>query len=201
MLAKLEHMAPTVSRASRREPPSSVHQMRVTLKGSRPPIWRRVLVKSDISLHRLHLTLQVVMGWTNTHLYQFELDRESYGEPHPDYEGTMLNARTMKLSRIAPCATRRFTYRYDFGDGWGHEVVVEKIFQGQQGVHYPICLGGKRACPPEDCGGIGGYADFLAAIRNPRHPEHESMLDWIGGEFHPEAFDIEDVKAGLRSSP
>ncbi len=140
------------------------------------------------------------MGWLNSHLYEFEVDGNDYGEPHPDYGGTMLNARAAKLSWIAPVAAMRFTYRYDFGDGWEHEIVVEKILPVQKGVQYPICLAGKRACPPEDCGGIDGYADFLAAIQDPRHPEHKSMLDWIGGEFYPEEFDIEGVNAVLRHS-
>ncbi len=183
---------------SRRVIPRTVHQIRMTLNGIRPRILRRLLVKSDSNLHRLHRTLQVAMGWLNSHLYEFEVDGNDYGEPHPDYEGTMLNSRTTKLSRIAPVAATRFTYRYGFGDDWEHEIVVGKILPVPKGVQYPICLAGKRACPPEGCGGIAGYADFLAAIRNPRRPEHKSMLDWIGGQFHPEAFDIEGVSVALR---
>ncbi len=183
---------------SRRAPSATVHQIKVTLKGIRPPIWRRFQVKSDINLHRLHWTLQPVMGWLNSHLYEFAIDGKDYGEPHPDYGGTMLNARAVKLSQIAPVAPVRFTYRYDFGDGWEHEVLVERILPAQSGVQHPTVLAGKRACPPEDCGGMGGYADFLAAIRNRRHPEHESMLEWIGGGFDPEAFDLGEINDVLR---
>lgn len=174
----------------------TTHQLRITLRGSRPPIWRRALVKSDISLRRLHRILQIVMGWTDSHLYEFEVHGNDYGDPHPDYGGTMLSARTMKLNRAVPAAGERFVYRYDFGDGWEHDVVVEKVLV-EQAHRHAVCLGGKRSCPPEDCGGIGGYAEFLAALGDPRHPEHESMRDWIGGEFDPEEFDIEGVNAVL----
>ena len=112
----------------------------------------------------------------------------------------MLNARAKRLNHIAPVVPVKFIYRYDFGDGWEHEIVVERILPIRRGDQHPICLAGKRACPPEDCGGIAGYADFLAAIRTPRHPEHESMLDWIGGEFDPEAFDLGEINAVLRRS-
>ncbi len=188
------------STTTRRVPSATVHQIKVTLKGIRPPVWRRFQVKSDINLHKLHRTLQPVMGWLNSHLYEFVIDGNDYGEPHPDYGGTMLDARAVKLNHIAPVAPVRFIYRYDFGDGWEHEVVVERILPTPRRVQHPTCLAGKRACPPEDCGGIGGYADFLAAIRNPRHPEHESMLEWIGGGFDPEAFDLREVNAALRRS-
>jgi hypothetical protein len=89
-------------------------------------------------------------------------------------------------------------YEYDFGDGWEHEILLEKVLRPDPAVQYPRCLGGARACPPEDCGGAGGYADFLQAISDPDHEEHDEYLDWIGGEFDPEEFELDEVDAGLR---
>jgi len=176
----------------------TVHQLKVTLKGSKPPIWRRIQVPSDTSLYRLHLILQVVMGWTNSHLYQFVVGRTYYGDPDPDYGGEMKNARTRKLSQVAPAEKDRFVYEYDFGDDWEHDILVEKVLPAVPGVRYLACLGGKRACPPEDCGGIWGYAELLEAIKDPNHPEHEEMVEWVGGEFDPEAFDLEEINESLR---
>ena len=93
----------------------------------------------------------------------------------------------------------KFLYEYDFGDGWEHELLLEKMLPKDMETRYPICLAGKRACPPEDCGGIWGYSDFLAAIRDPTHPEHDEMLEWVGGEFDPDAFDADEVNMELQS--
>jgi Plasmid pRiA4b ORF-3-like protein len=103
-----------------------------------------------------------------------------------------------RLSRVVASGIKKFTYTYDFGDNWDHAILVEKTLEAEPGVRYPRCVGGKRACPPEDCGGPWGYGDFLEAVGDPRHPEHEEMLEWAGGEFDPEAFDIETVNEELR---
>jgi hypothetical protein len=184
---------------SRRRAPESIHQLKITLKGSKPPIWRRVLVPSDTSLPKLHAIFQVVMGWQDYHLHQFTVGETSYGEPDPDGMLNLRNERNVRLNRIAPAAKHRFAYEYDFGDGWDHAVLVEKVLPPEPGATYPVCIAGKRACPPEDCGGIWGYADFLEAISDPDHEEHDSMLEWIGGEFDPEAFDLAEVNRRLRS--
>ena len=185
--------------ASRQPAKGSVYQITVALKGSRPRIWTRVRVRRDVSLHRLHHALQAVMGWQDAHLYEFEIAGIEYGEPHPDYGGAMKNARTQTLGRAVGGEGSKFVYRYDFGDGWEHELVVGRILPAQRGVRYPVCVGGGRACPPEDCGGVGGYAEFLKAVHHPAHAEHERWLAWIGGEFDPEAFDLASVNARLRS--
>lgn len=187
--------------AKKRTITSDIYQIKVTLKHSQPPIWRRIQVPADVSLARLHRILQAVMGWEDYHLHQFIVDGEYYGEPHPDYEvwgPEMRDERRFTLEQLVPEEGLKFRYEYDFGDGWEHELLVEKILPAEPGASYPRCIKGKRACPPEDVGGVWGYADFVEVIRDPDHPEHEEWLEWVGGEFDPEAFDLEEVNAGLK---
>ncbi len=174
-----------------------IYQLKVTLKGSKPPIWRRIQVPSDTRLGKLHRILQVVMGWTDSHLHQFIVGQTYYGVPDPDFGTDVRSERTVPLNRVLQEPKDKIVYEYDFGDSWEHEVLLEKVLPPDPETRYPMCLTGKRACPPEDCGGIWGYAEFLEAIRSPEHEEHESMLEWIGGSFDPEEFDVDDVNAGL----
>ncbi|HUV44440.1 MAG TPA: tetratricopeptide repeat protein [Dehalococcoidales bacterium] len=177
------------------------YQIKVTLKGSKPPIWRRLQVPGDISLHNLHLTVQVAMGWTNSHLYRFDIEGEQYGEPHPKDKLHGLarrNSRTTKLSRVVPMGKSKFIYEYDFGDGWEHQIVVEKILPAQAGVSYLVCMTGRRACPPEDCGGVWGYARLLELFSDPTHEEYDEMREWLGGDFNPEEFDLEGTNDALK---
>ena len=155
----------------------------------------------DVTLARLHRILQAVMGWLDYHLHQFIIDGTYYGEPHPDYEDwlEMKDERRFRLHQVAPGEGFRFTYEYDFGDSWGHTLLVEKVFPPEPGVRYPVCVKGRRACPPEDVGGIWGYYGFLEAMQDPDHPDHEMYTEWIGGEFDPEAFDLDEVNAALRA--
>jgi hypothetical protein len=178
--------------------PSEIYQLKVTLRYSKPPIWRRILERGDTTLARLHDILQVAMGWTDSHLHQFVVGTTSYGPVDPYNELDVENERSVRLSEVAPQAKARFTYEYDFGDGWLHQIVVERVRPAEEGTRYPVCVAGKRACPPEDCGGIWGYESFLESIRDPTHPEHADMLAWAGGSFDPEAFDLEDVNRQLR---
>jgi hypothetical protein len=175
-----------------------VYQIKVTLKGSKPPIWRRLQVTTDTPLARLHRILQRVMGWEGSHLYQFVIGGITYGEPAMLGELDAKDARTVTLEILVPREKSKFLYEYDFGDSWDHELLVEKRLPFEAGKRYPVCLTGRRACPPEDCGGIWGYASFLEAIRDPEHPEHEEMLEWVGGEFDPEAFDLDEVNMELQ---
>jgi hypothetical protein len=175
----------------------NVYQMKVTLEDISPPIWRRIQVTSATTLYGLHKILQVAMDWSGAHLHQFVIDGIHYGEPSPDYSFKMKNEKTVKLSQVVSGENTKFYYEYDFGDSWYHKILVEKILPLEPDKHYPICLKGKRACPPEDCGGIGGYYEFLEVIRNPDHPEHEHMLEWAGGSFDPEAFDLDKINRRL----
>jgi hypothetical protein len=176
----------------------TIYQLKVTLRESKPPIWRRIQAPSDISLARLHQILQVVMGWTDSHLHQFIVGGTIIGVPDPDFGVEVKNERTVRLSQVVRGEKSKFVYEYDFGDGWQHDILVEKVLQAEPGARYPICLAGKRACPPEDCGGVWGYDDLLEVIRNPDNPEHDEMLEWLGGDFDPEAFDVDAVNQELR---
>jgi hypothetical protein len=179
--------------------PTSIHQLKVTLVGIRPPVWRRIQVASSITMRRLHDVIQATMGWTQSHLYEFEVDGVRFGEPDPDFDDgmTVRSAKSTPLRRVAPVAGATFSYQYDFGDNWQHQVLVEQVLPPEPGVVYPRCLAGRRACPPEDVGGIWGYQEFLEAIRDPEHEEHASMLEWVGGAFNPDAFDLRAVNQDL----
>jgi len=174
-----------------------IYQLKVTLRGSRPPIWRRVLVPGKFSLHKLHQAIQLVMGWTESHLHQFIIDGQYYSIPSSEDYEPVRDERRHSLSQIATREKRKFFYEYDFGDSWEHEIVVEKILSPESGVKYPACIKGKRACPPEDIGGLWGYETFLEAIGDPHHEEHDSYLEWVGGDFDPEACDLGEINQAL----
>ncbi len=152
----------------------------------------------DLTLPRLHTVLQVVMGWSNSHLHQFKVGDVCYAEPHEEFEPGPIDYRRISLNQIAPRRGSTCIYEYDFGDGWEHLIEVEDELPVESVTDpLPRCLGGERACPPEDCGGPYGYAEFLEAIRDPRHPEHDGSLEWAGRDFDPEAFDPERVNRVL----
>lgn len=138
------------------------------------------------------------MGWEGYHLYQFVVGDITYDDPRMLEEMDGEDARNVTLAVIVPGEKFKFIYEYDFGDGWEHELLIVKILPFEGEKTYPVCLTGKGACPPEDCGGIWGYADFLEAIHDPQHPEYEEMLEWVGGAFDPEAFDPDEVNAKLQ---
>ncbi|MGF1569602.1 MAG: plasmid pRiA4b ORF-3 family protein [Nodosilinea sp.] len=175
-----------------------IFQLKITLRGAKPPIWRRVQVPSDITLGKLHKIIQLTMGWYDCHLHEFEIHGQSYGQPMPDYDFDILSERNVRLNQVVTGEKFKFSYMYDMGDGWDHEILVEKVLPPDPEVRYPACIKGKRACPPEDCGGVWGYADFLEIIQDPKHSEHDEMLDWAGGSFDPEAFDLEETNQQLK---
>jgi hypothetical protein len=179
---------------------SEIYQLKVSLRYIRPPIWRRVQVSSDITLAKLHRIIQAAMGWYDSHLHQFIVGETYYGVPSIDEfsELELKDERKARLSHVLSKSKQNIVYEYDFGDGWEHPILLEKVLQAAPGVRYPRCIGGARACPPEDCGGAGGYANFLAAIRDPDHEEHDEYLEWIGGEFDPEEFNLEEFDTALR---
>ena len=180
--------------------PRTIYQIKVTLNDSKPPIWRRFLVEDKTTLLKLHDILQIVMGWTNSHLHHFIIDGEFYSEPFDDEFGVETkDSSRYKLNQFVGRDGFKFRYEYDFGDSWLHDLVVEKILPAEKGARYPVCVAGKRACPPEDVGSIPGYEDFLKAISNPKHPEHEQMLEWVGGDFDSEKFSVDEVNKALRN--
>lgn len=171
-------------------PNGQILQLKVSLRDVKIPIWRAVQVPGDGTLRQLHEILQLTMGWQNSHLHEFRVDGVSYGEPSVELGPEYQDARRFRLSRVAPKPGAQFTYLYDFGDGWEHDVVVEKVLASEPRVRYPLCLAGRGACPPEDVGGPWGYEEFLAAIRDPGHEQHDELLEWAGGPFDPERFDV-----------
>ena len=174
--------------------PTTIYEIKVSLYGSKPAIWRSIQVSADITLYKLHKIIQEVMGWEDMHLHQFVIgnDRYKVRDPHADLEmdESGKNERTHRLRQVVPEVGFQFCYEYDFGDGWKHTLAVERVFAPEEDVKYPRCTAGARACPPEDVGGIHGYSEFLEALRDPNHPAHQEMTDWIGRTFDPEVFDL-----------
>ncbi|MHB0958254.1 MAG: plasmid pRiA4b ORF-3 family protein [Pirellulaceae bacterium] len=175
----------------------TAYQLKIVLAETRPPIWRRVQTQ-DCNLTKLHTIIQRAMGWYGGHLWAFDIDGEQYGEnPWGDSDMDMLSSRSIKLSQLVDDGVKKFRYIYDFGDNWEHIVTVEKSLDADPTAKYPRCTAGKRACPPEDCGGPWSYDEFLVAISDPKHKEHKELLEWVGGEFDPEKFDLSKVNQQL----
>lgn len=178
-----------------------LYQLKITLKWSQPAIWRRVVVRADMPLDRLHGLIQITMGWTGSHLHQFIVGRTFYGKPDPEFAdmgSETLNEKRYTVADLAPAAKKKFIYEYDFGDGWQHEVKVEKVLPPDATFKCPVCLAGANACPPEDCGGIGGYYNLIESMADPKHPEHADMKEWIGGDLDVARFDLNEVNAVLK---
>ena len=182
--------------------PVEIYQIKVTLRDSQPLIRRRIQVRSDTTLAMLHKILQCVMGWEDSHLHQFVIRDERYRVPDLEDVGPRKtkDERKYKLRDVVSAEGAQFGYDYDFGDNWEHILEIEKTLPPEEGVRYSLCLAGARACPPEDVGGIPGYENFLEAITDPKHPEHEELKEWIGGTFDPEAFDLDEVNRLLRAA-
>ena len=172
-----------------------VYQFKITLLGIGPSIWRRIQTE-DCTLDRLHEHIQTAMGWTNSHLHQFVINKQLYGDPmlmednfeELEYE----DSTSVTLTDILPKSGKRFRFRYeyDFGDGWEHEVLFECVLPAEKGVRYPRCVEGERSCPPEDVGGTGGYQEFVTAIANPKHKRHKEFMEW-SGPYDPEKFEAQ----------
>ena len=168
--------------------------IKVTLRDVSPPIWRRLRVPSDIPLPRLHAVLQAAMGWTDMHLHLFRVDEHHFAPPHFDLDFAADSAG-VTLADLAPEKGARISYEYDFGDGWEHDVIVEDVLPDP--CAEPRCLEGRRACPPEDCGGPPGYERLLEVLADPADPEHETLREWVAGAAGEEGFDAEafDLRA------
>ena len=179
-------------------PPKSVYRLKISLCDAKPAIWRRIEVPDNTRLDHLHLMIQAAMGWSNGHLHMFEIDGQHLGMRLDDFGNDIDDEKKHQLGDLVCREKVRFRYIYDFGDNWEHDVVVEKITPPEPGAKYPRCTAGARACPPEDVGSTWGYAEFLKAIKDPEHDERDSMLEWIGGQFDPEAFDVQDADAAVR---
>ena len=174
------------------------YQVKITLEHISPPIWRRVLVRSDITLETLHRIIQTVMPWDGGHLHEFEINRLRYGS-QDEYYGVDpdFSEDETRLFEVLGQVKAKGRYEYDFGDSWRHEILIEKVLELDETLAYPLCIDGRRAGPPDDCGGPWGYAETLEALSNPEHPEHKERLEWFGEGFEPEVFDLEAANEGL----
>lgn len=179
---------------------SPIYQYKISLEHVRPTVWRRIQVPAIVRLGRLHDIIQAVMGWTNSHLHRFEIGGMQYSDPLFDEDGELgfLDEWEVRLKDLELKEGGKIFYEYDFGDSWGHNIVLEKILPPDPKMRHPICLDGARACPPEDVGSFPGYSQFLEAIRDPNHEEHEHYMDWIGGAFDPGFFDLDEANRKLR---
>ena len=175
----------------------TIIQLRVTLEDVQPVVWRRLLVPGNLNLGELHNMLQVAMGWTDSHLHQFVIGEAAYGRHADDHPEDELDENEVTI--LAALGThKRFWYEYDFGDGWEHEVVVETSTTTPRGLKYAVCLAGENACPPEDCGGPGGYEELLHVLGDPAHEDHDHFTEWVGGSFDPASFDLVAVNVALQ---
>lgn len=175
-----------------------IYELKLEMLEVEPLIWRRLLVRGSITLAQLHGVIQTTMGWTNSHLHEFVVGEHSYSDPEFEIDEARSEYR-YRLAKLAPRVRNTISYCYDFGDGWEHQIRVEGIIEDDKRYPgRPICLAGARNCPPEDCGGPWGYQHFLEAIGNKKHREHRALLEWVGGSFDPEHFDVDEVNDLLR---
>ena len=176
---------------------TKIYELEIVLAEVEPLVRRRVQVPGEIDLAVLHEVVQSAMGWTNSHLHEFEIAGRRYGIPDPDWVADQLVDETKgKLFRLVNRGDR-FGYLYDFGDNWTHHLCVDKVIAAEPGVRYPRCIAGQGACPPEDVGGPWGYEEFQAALSDPSHPEHDERLEWAGDSFDPHHFDLEEADRAL----
>lgn len=179
---------------------SNILQLRVSIKGISPPIWRKLLVNSDTTIHDLHLMIQAAFGWYNYHLYEFSDGHNNYTKPGDwdELDANEMDSTRVTLGDFNLTVGGKLTYLYDFGDGWEHTVSVQKILALDASISLPACIGGKRNGPPEDCGGIYGYYDVLKKATDPQDPEHNETVEWLG-EYDPEEFDLEFADAQVKN--
>jgi hypothetical protein len=171
-------------------------QIKIKLLGvTKPPVWRRVQLRADTRLDQLHEILQAALGWQNYHMHVFSFGEEGFGVPDP--ERGFSDERQVTLGELIDLGAR-FRYTYDFGDDWEHEIVVEDLLDADPDTHYPVLVAAKGACPPEDCGGPWGYANLREILADPRHDEHQDMLEWLSldnaTEFDPNAVTLEQLE-------
>jgi hypothetical protein len=180
-------------------PTQDIYGIKVTLLGTRPPIWRRLLVPASMTLAKLHDVLQTAMGWHDCHMHEFRAGERHFGRPDPEdiSMGMQVDERNIRLSSVLRRPGAKLIYTYDFGDNWEHAIVLEKLLPLLPDMTSPICIDGSLACPPDDCGGIPGFYELLDALADPNHEQHQEMRDWIGGDFDPQAFSVEEVNRKL----
>jgi hypothetical protein len=179
---------------------NAIAVLRIELEDIEPLIWRRVAAPTSISLKDLHGVIQAVMGWDDCHLWEFVAQGRKYGlriPNDPDWNQRISNAVTTRLSSLVTDGVKDITYVYDMGDNWQHRIIVEKLTPAEPDTRYPQFLGGERRCPPEDCGGVPGYYEFLDTISSKQAKKREAALDWYGAPYDPDDIDEDRVVASL----
>jgi len=174
---------------------TDVVSLKVTLRGVKPPIWRRLLMSGTMTLGDLHQAIQAAMGWRDCHLHAFDIDGQLHGDRRTTDD--VADENRLTLNGLLKSGIARFGYTYDFGDTWEHAVAIEKTQPAVNGTSYPACVAGKRNRPPEDCGGSWGYQHLMAVLADPKHPERAEQREWIGEEFDPDAFVVETANTML----
>lgn len=172
-------------------------QLRIELVDVEPVVWRRLLVPGSVRMSKLHAMIQAAMGWTNSHLHCFTVGEDRYGMQFDDFpEGEIDESSVTVLSALR--GREGFGYEYDFGDGWDHQVTIERVVRFPSGLKLAVCLDGANACPPEDCGGAWGYRHLREVLADRAHPDHAELVRWIGEPFDPAAFDIAAANTALQ---
>lgn len=187
-----------VSKVQRRAGDGAILQVRIELRGTKPKVWRRVLVPQTITLMKLHLVIQAAFGWGHSHLHEFiDGEGERYGAADPMYDTPdSINSENVRLTKVLRTST--LSYVYDFGDYWDHRITIEKTLPADPLLTLPFCVGGASATPPEDCGGVPGYAEFVRAMADPNDSEHAHLAEWIGVDsWDPKVFDSTEANDRL----
>ena len=173
----------------------NVVSLKLTLRGTKPPVWRRLLVPGETTLGDLHRAIQATMGWEDDHLHTFDIEGRQYGDPR--VVDDVADEKRVTLNGLIKSGVTRFAYTYDFGDNWEHALLIEKSLPVVEALSRPTCTAGKRRCPPEDCGGPWGYLELLEVLADPAHPEHAERREWLGEDFDPDDFNPEIADAIL----
>ncbi|PCJ50143.1 MAG: hypothetical protein COA73_18545 [Candidatus Hydrogenedentota bacterium] len=184
------------------KPTQKIFTLRIALCDSKPEIWRRFQIRDDMTLGKLHDVIQIVMGWDDSHLHEFEDGKQCYSKILPDEESfgeSPINEDEIVVEQILNRKKKKLMYNYDMGDYWQHILVVEEIGEPDPKTFYPNCLEGAYAGPPEDCGGVWGYQNMLEALADPNHDEHEFVVEWIGEEYDAEEFDLKGINKVLKN--
>lgn len=165
-----------------------VYEFTITLKNTSPRVWRKILAHEFIELTELHMLIQMSMGWHNSHLYSFDINGKSYSDAESAEEMDMTSTDGLLLCEILG-STKKFSYTYDFGDDWVHDIEISKVLDHDQRINYPVCIDGENACPPEDCGGAHGFEELKKTLSGKESEQKDEMLTWVGGFYNPKTFD------------
>jgi len=168
-------------------------QMKISLDWIKPEIWRRFIVDSSISLDDFHDIIQIVMGWTNSHLYVFFIKGVEYMPADDDSEQEAKDTKGVKLNKLKLNKKDKIRYVYDYGDNWEHTILIENIFTPEEEMAIPFCLDGARNCPPEDCGSVPGYEDIVKAMKKPNTKAAKELIEWLGEKYDAEEFNIDEI--------